>query len=289
MELLQLKYFQKIAHLEHMTKAAEALSVSQPSLSKTLRMLEEELGVQLFDREGKYIRLNEYGKVYLKNVDIALAALEDGKRKLINMDKERPQPIYLAVLAASPVLPNLLSSFRDLYPNVSFQLLQNSPQYTQGDFDLCISSLPVNREGVGGTPLLTEEIFLAVPRGHRLAHRKSVKLQEAASEGFIHLKPGNALREITDSFCRLAGFSPRIAFESDDPATVRGLITAGQGIGFIPVVSWRGTIGDSVILLKIEEPVCSRTLRLFWMEGRYQSEMVLAFRQFTVDYFQKLL
>lgn len=289
MELLQLKYFQKIAHLEHMTKAAEALSVSQPSLSKTLRMLEEELGVQLFDREGKYIRLNEYGKAYLKNVDIALAALEDGKRKLINMNKERLQPIYLAVLAASPVLPNLLSSFRDLYPNVSFQLLQNSPQYTQGDFDLCISSLPVNREGVGGTPLLTEEIFLAVPKGHRLADRKSVKLQEAANEGFIHLKPGNALREITDSFCKLAGFSPRIAFESDDPATVRGLITAGQGIGFIPVVSWRGTIGDSVVLLKIEEPVCSRTLGLFWMENRYQSEMVLAFRQFTVDYFQKLL
>lgn len=289
MELLQLKYFQKIAHLEHMTKAAEALSVSQPSLSKTLRMLEEELGVQLFDREGKYIRLNEYGKAYLKNVDIALAALEDGKRKLINMNKERLQPIYLAVLAASPVLPNLLSSFRDLYPNVSFQLLQNSPQYTQGDFDLCISSLPVNREGVGGTPLLTEEIFLAVPKGHRLAHRKSVKLQEAANEGFIHLKPGNALRQITDSFCRLAGFSPRIAFESDDPATVRGLITAGQGIGFIPMVSWRGTIGDSVVLLMIEEPVCSRTLRLFWMKDRYQSEMVLAFRQFTVDYFQKLL
>lgn len=289
MELLQLKYFQKIAHLEHMTKAAEALSVSQPSLSKTLRMLEEELGVQLFDREGKYIRLNEYGKAYLKNVDTALAALEDGKRKLINMNKERLQPIYLAVLAASPVLPNLLSSFRDLYPSVSFQLLQNSPQYTQGDFDLCISSLPVNREGVGGTPLLTEEIFLAVPKGHRLAHRKSVKLQEAANEGFIHLKPGNALRQITDSFCRLAGFSPRIAFESDDPATVRGLITAGQGIGFIPVVSWRGTIGDSVVLLKIEEPVCSRTLGLFWMEDRYQSEMVLAFRQFTVDYFQKLL
>ncbi len=289
MELLQLKYFQKIAHLEHMTKAAEALSVSQPSLSKTLRMLEEELSVQLFDREGKYIRLNEYGKAYLKNVDIALAALEDGKRKLINMNKERLQPIYLAVLAASPVLPNLLSSFRDLYPSVSFQLLQNSPQYTQGDFDLCISSLPVNREGVGGTPLLTEEIFLAVPKGHRLAHRKSVKLQEAANEGFIHLKPGNALRQITDSFCRLAGFSPRIAFESDDPATVRGLITAGQGIGFIPVVSWRGTIGDSVVLLKIEEPVCSRTLGLFWIEDRYQSEMVLAFRQFTVDYFQKLL
>lgn len=288
MELLQLKYFQKVASLEHMTIAAKELSIAQPSLSKTIRLLEQELGVPLFDRKGKYIKLNVYGKSFLKKVDMALSSLEDGKRELRNMKKDEFEHINLAFLAASPLLPDLLSSFTEKYTNVNFNLLLHLPKYSNNDFDLCISSLPINAEGVISTPLLTEKFFLAVPNQHPLASHNNIKLHEVADEKFINLKQGSAYRQITDSFCKLAGFTQRVVFESDDPATVRGLIKAGQGIGFIPAVSWGEATGSSVRLLEIVEPVCNRTLWITLVENRYHSDMVMLFRDFTIAYFNKL-
>lgn len=289
MELLQLKYFQKAAYLEHMTRAAEELCISQPSLSKTILSLEKELGVQLFERSGKYIRLNHNGKVFLKYVDIALSALENGRRELSNVDKSGVEYIYLAVLAASPLLPGLLSSFRDRYPNVDFRLLQHLPKFLSYDFDLCISCLPLNVDGIRSIPLMTEKIYLALPRSHPLSSKKSIRLDQVANEGFISLRRGSALREITDSYCRLAGFTPRVIFESDDPGTVRGLIKAGQGIGFIPAISWGGTTGSSVALVQIEEPVCQRTIGLSWAESRVPSDTVRLFSDFTLGYFRELV
>ncbi len=285
MELLQLKYFQKVAHLEHMTKAAKELSIAQPSLSKTIHLLEDELGVPLFDREGKYIKLNHNGEVFLKKVEIALSALEDGMRELKSINKSSQEQINLAFLAASPMLPGLLSAFCEKHFNVTFNLIQHLSRHSSLNFDLCISILPLNLEGVCSTPIISEVFYIAVPLRHSLASRKSIKLQEVANENFINLKKGSPFREITDSFCKLAGFSPRVAFESDDPSTVRGLIKAGQGVGFIPSVSWGKTTGSSVKLLEIEEPVCRRTIGISLFENRYHSEMVLRFREFVIDYF----
>ena len=287
MELLQLRYFQVVARLEHMTKAAAELSVSQPSLSKTIRLLEQELGTELFERKSKYIKLNEAGKVFLKHIDKALSALKDAELQLHAMKNNGCQRISLAFFAGSPMLPELLSGFNDIYPDVNFQLMQRLTS-SKPDFDICISALPLHIEGIKSMPLLTEEIFLAVPNHHPLANKKEISLQEASSEGFIQLKSGNALRELCDNFCKMAGFTPHVLYESDDPSTVRGLIKIGQGVGFIPAISWGGTTGSSVTLLKIKDPVCTRTIGLSWIEDRYHSNIVNAFRDYTIKFFEEL-
>lgn len=82
MELLQLKYFQTVARLEHMTKAAEELHIAQPSLSKTIARLEKDLGVPLFDRQGRQITLNPFGKVFLKRVERIFHELSEGEREI---------------------------------------------------------------------------------------------------------------------------------------------------------------------------------------------------------------
>lgn len=86
MELLHLKYFQIVAKHEHMTQAAEELCISQPSLSKVVNRLEEELGVPLFDRQGRNIRLNAFGKAFLKRVERVFRELEDGKKEITDMN-----------------------------------------------------------------------------------------------------------------------------------------------------------------------------------------------------------
>lgn len=80
MDLLHLKYFQTVARMEHITKASHKLNIAQPALSKTISSLEKELGVQLFDRKGRYIVLNEYGRLFLKRVDSILDLVESSKK-----------------------------------------------------------------------------------------------------------------------------------------------------------------------------------------------------------------
>jgi DNA-binding transcriptional LysR family regulator len=141
-------------------------------------------------------------------------------------------------------------------------------------------------------PLLTEEIYLGVPPGHRLAGREWIHLNEAAEETFVALEKGAIMRDYTDEFCRQAGFVPNVAFEGDEPSTIKGLIGAGLGVGFVPALSWLSYQNESELSrparLRIKEPHCQRTIALAWRETRYLSHAARAFRDFVVAYFQSL-
>lgn len=161
-------------------------------------------------------------------------------------------------------------------------------QLEQEAFDFCITVPPLHKPGIASISLLTEDIVLALPLGYRLAERTSICLTEVADAAFLSLKRGHSLRDLTDAFCLQAGFTPKIVFESDDPSTVRGLIRAGQGIAFVPAISWRGSNGPAVAQVQIEEPVCQRTIGLSWLEHRYLSVATRQFREFVMDYFARL-
>jgi DNA-binding transcriptional LysR family regulator len=162
-------------------------------------------------------------------------------------------------------------------------------QLGKGDYDLCITSPPLQQTGVASVSLLTEDIYLAVPAWHRLAQRSSIRLQEVAEEPFIGLKPEYSLRRLTDGFCQQAGFRPQIAFESDEPSTIRGLIRAGLGIAFVPALSWRGAVEPTVVVeIPIAEPRCQRTIGLSWRSGRPLSRAAEEFREFAIRYFALL-
>ena len=134
---------------------------------------------------------------------------------------------------------------------------------------------------------MTEQIFLAVPKGHPFASRTNISLSEASEEQFVSLKPGSNLRNITDFYCSAAGFIPKVIFESDDPAMVRGLIYAGLGVAFIPEISWGGSTSPYMTMIKIIEPDCRRNLELSWSPDHYLSKCALLFRDFAIDFFAK--
>lgn len=289
MNLLSLRYFQKVARLENMTKAAEMLQISQPALSKLIRNLEKDLKVKLFDRTGKYIRLNEYGKRFLVKVDEALQTLEDGKTELLDMAERPAGTVVIFIQVGSYLLPEMITLFRQQYPEAEFKLLQHDQEHiAYPAFDLCISSSPFRIPGTESIPLLTEEIMLAVPNDHRLANRESIRLNELSEDGFISLKPGKQLRETTDSLCRAAGFTPRIIYECDEPSMVRSLVRSGLGVSFIPSVTWGGSQGSSVVLLSIEEPVSTRIIEISWYMNRYMTNVATKFKDFVQDYYNQL-
>lgn len=293
MELLQLRYFQTVARFEHMTRASEELGIAQPALSHTIARLEKELGVPLFDRVGRHIHLNHFGRAYLQRVERIFEELVQGERELNDLAEGRQGEIELGMSVATHLLPDLLSAFLKDHPTIHFQLSQHEVktvanialQLTKGTCDLYISSPLLQQPGVTSVTLLTEDIVLAVPSMHPFAERSHVHLQEVANEAFVSLKPGHSLRELTDSFCQQMGFRPKILFESDEPSTIRGLIKAGQGIAFVPAISWRGSVGSAVSHVPISEPKCQRTIGLSWSTDRSLSLAARHFRQFVVDYF----
>lgn len=292
MDLLQLKYFQVVARLENVTRAAEELHIAQPSLSKTIARLEESVGVPLFERIGKRIRLNQFGKIFLQRVERSFSELEDGQRELMDLAKLERGRVTVGT-TSSRLLPDLLKEFLTQHPQINFQLLQITrhleiqERLISGEIDLCISFLPINHPKIHCEPLTNEEIFLAVSPEHRLASRNSIQLSEIANDSFISLTTEYGLREITNNFCRQAGFTPNIAFEINTLEVISSLVNAGLGIAFLPAYWREGNRMDIPVQLHIENPTCQRTICLSWVKERYLSVTTREFSKFMIEYFSR--
>ncbi len=289
MELLQLRYFQTVAQREHMTKAAEELFIAQPSLSKTIRRLEKEIGVPLFDRQGRSVKLNQFGKAFLEHVESLFRELEEGQRQVRDMAGLEHGEVSL-VATSLHWLPNLLHSFQLLYPSVHFRLSQCVPaemsqQLQMGTCDFCFLSTPLLKPNIKWKTLLTEEILLVIPANHKLAKLSSISLREVAGEAVVIAKGGDDLRDLIDNFCRQAGFAPRIAYEIDEPAAILGFVKAHLGVAFIPALAQKQIEEENLHSLHLTDPTCQRTFGMAWHQEHYLSQAAQAFRKFLVEYF----
>lgn len=290
MEWQRLEHFRVVARTEHFTKAAEQLNMTQPALSRSIARLEEELGVPLFDRPGRTVRLNKFGKMFLDRVDRAFREIGQGVQELREMNDPHSGAVSLGFLltVGFSTLPDIISRFHRTYPNVHFELHQNTAvaladQLARGEVDLCLLHPLDDRPDWVWNRLYEEELFVYVPAGHRLADQTAVRLDRFADDPFIGFKKRYGMRVITDRLCYKAGFAPRIRFEGDDIATVAGLVASGLGVALLP--DFAGADPDKVRKLRVTEPVCRRELGLVWMKGRTLSRSADRFRTFVLDYF----
>ncbi len=288
MDLIQLKYFHVLSELQHMTQAANSLHIAQPALSRTLRNLEQELGLQLFDRVGKNLCLNENGQILQRHTRVILQEVEDALRELAEQKGLVSQHVSLSMFAGSKLLPDLIRGFKQRYPDISLQIIQQGiPDEAAGKCDIMIFSSITPPSDTGNTmTLMEEEICLALPVSNPLSNRREISLADAAGEPFICLHKGKGLRTVTDEYCRIAGFSPHIILESDSPGTVRELIALGVGLAFIPMVSWQGMDKDpNVRIVKISEPRCRRYVNMTWRKSEYVSRAAVLMRKYLIEFF----
>ncbi|KMZ42047.1 MULTISPECIES: LysR family transcriptional regulator [Bacillales] len=287
MELLQLQYFLTVARMEHVTEAARSLHVTQSSLSKTIQRLEEDLGVPLFDRTGRKLRLNEFGSKFLSRVERALFELEQGKLELRDLSNPEHGTLELAVTTAS-TLPNILREFRKKRPDIQFhvQMLSTQEMITllhRGEVDFCLSSPPIQDDDIECQIVFIDPILVAVPRGHRLADRSIVSLTELKDESFVGVKKGYGTRDLVDAICKSVGFVPTYVYEGDEPARLIQLVEAEIGIAFIP--STARDSREQITYLRVENHELVREIALLWHKSRYISRAAQEFREVVVDYF----
>jgi DNA-binding transcriptional LysR family regulator len=288
-DLLQLRYFQAVARHQHMGHAAADLRVAQPSLSHAIARLEADLGVPLFDRQGRRLALNRFGAVFLARVDAALDQLGQGRCEL--KDLAGLEHGSVAVAAESLLLlDGLLAGFLAGHPGVSFRLSQ-SPALAMagllraGQVDFCLASQPLDDDALEIAELASEEVLVAVPLAHRLADRERVGMDDLAGEVFVAARPGYWQRALLDQLFARAGRKPVIGCESDEPAAVPALTAAGLGAGLLPSASQRHSPPHALAWLHLDVPDCRRNLRLVWRRGAYLSGAARAFRDAAAAWF----
>ncbi|QQE77115.1 LysR family transcriptional regulator [Alicyclobacillus sp. SO9] len=289
MELLQLQYFQVVARLEHMTEAARSLHVTQSSLSKTIQRLEEDLGVPLFDRRGRSLRLNTFGRTFLMRVNKALFELEQGRQEICDLSSPDRGSVELAVNTAG-TLPAILKKFRGTQPFVHFhvQMLKVEEMHAlleRGEVDFCLSSPPIRGDEIECQVMLLDSILVAVPITHPLCDKRSTTIAELKDETFVGLKRGYPTRDITDRICKSEGFVPKHVYEGDEPARLRALVEAEIGIAFVLESSTWGFREGKMKCIQIEQHDFVREIGLSWHKSRYLSKAAMAFRQIATDYF----
>jgi DNA-binding transcriptional LysR family regulator len=291
----RLRQFIAVAREEHLTRAADYLGVPQPTLSRSVARLEAELGVPLFSRPGRSIRLTRHGRLLLDGAERAMATLAAHLQLLAEEADPGSGRVSLAFLhtLGTETVPRMLRDFRASHPAIRFTLVQGSVEtlltrLRAGEVDMCLTAPIPDEPGIVARKLDSQRIDLVVPAGHRLAGHRGIQLAEAAAEDFICMGPSYGLRKITDDLCRQAGFEPKITFEGEEAATCRGLVGAGLGVSLLPTTA--GAAEDpAVVAVQITAPRAARTVGLAWLADRPHTPPVVTFRDFALGYRGRLL
>ncbi|MET3505723.1 LysR family transcriptional regulator [Halalkalibacter oceani] len=288
MEWQQLEYFQRVAQLQHVTKAAQSLFISQPALSRSIARLEKELGVPLFERQGRTVQLNRYGKLFLEKVNLAIQVIEEGKQELQSEMSPNRGNITLSFLPTlgTDFVPELIEKYRATYPDVTFQLFQNTAhdlieQLKAGDIDVCLTTIVEPDPEIQWVELFSEELLVIVPQCHRLSDRQEIRLKDIANEPFVGFKKGAGLRSITDRLCQQSGFTPQLTFEGQEVGTVAGLVGVGLGVSLVPKRSRMDAY--QVSCLPVRDVDCRRTIGIVWRKKSFMPKVVEQFRDFIVE------
>lgn len=290
-----LHWFITLAELERVGAAADRLHLTQPTLSRMLARLERRLGVELFDRHGKRLTLNEFGRVFYEHARRAQGELDAAARELADLANPARGVVRLSFLHSfgARVVPELISGFRRGSGRITFTLSQDAAavvttRVLDGSADLGLVSPKPADAGLGWRTLLRQRLALAVPADHRLAGRRQVRLAEAADAEFIAMPPGFGMRRILDDLCAAADFRPRIDLESSDLVTVAGLVAAGLGVAVLPMEEppVRGP-APAPVLIPLTDPGAARAVGLIWSAGVAPSEAVRRFREYALAWAQR--
>ena len=258
MEILQLTYFCHAAETENFAQTAREFGVPATGISQSVKRLETELGVLLFDRSSNGIKLNANGASFYISAKSALSTLEDAKKKL--RDEEISGECRLLVMTCRSLVGDAIRSFREKYKNVSFFISYDITEDVD-KYDLIVTDNVPFRQNYNATRLLTDTILLAVSKNHPLATRERVHVSELSDERFIVTNKESGLFALTGAICAKGRFAPKVALEVDDPRDVLSAIGAGLGVGFVPSLSWRDILTPDIALLVVEGTNTGHTVR----------------------------
>lgn len=290
MTLLQLQYFQTLARVLHYTQAAEELHIAQPSLSYSIKELEKELGVKLFEKESRHIKLSIYGEQFLPYAQRALDTLDEGVDVLKQMSGSAQQIVrlgYFHSISAS-LIPSIMMGIygQEKNQNIRFQFTE-APSFDlfqqlkkrNLDFAFCLHQ----DEELESVTIMRQPLYLAVPEHHPLAKRESVAFKDFAREPIVMLDKPSSLRQQLDDIYSKSNLTPHVVFEVRECNAALQYVALRFGVSVLPRVP--AMENEKVVVIPISDEVSSfvRTVYLSWMKRRPLSPAARRVRDYIVE------
>jgi DNA-binding transcriptional LysR family regulator len=255
----RLRVLREVVARGSFSAAADALDYTQPAISQAIATLEAETGTTLIERDRRGLRPTEAGAVLVQHTEGILARLQAAEDELKAIIGVRGGRLRMASFpsAGATLMPLAVATFRAAYPEVAITLAEGEPEdigprVRAGEFDLALlfefrdsgSSLGTELRTVD---LLEDPMRVALPAGHTLASRRTLRLEQLRDEAWVQTSAASSCARHVVHLCRAAGFEPTVSFESDDYLTVQGLVAAGVGVALIPELALSSGRDDIVV------------------------------------------
>lgn len=259
MNLQHLRYFITLANLEHYTKAAEQLHITQPTLSHAISMIEAELGMPLFEKKGRNISLTSNGRQFAKDIQKAIKIIDNSVSSLqaINQNSYDINIALLRILSHR-IIPNLTRQFLTENPQspANFVFYNDSGMsedllkgMIDGKYDLAFCSKLENFPQVTYIPIAVQDMVLVVPKGHPLKVLKEVTLEDTLPYSQIWFSKKSGVRPIIESFYENFKDQVNVTFEVEEDETIAGLVSQNFGIAILPKMDFLKTIDVDIIVI----------------------------------------
>lgn len=241
MELRHMAYFVEVVKQKSMTKAATELFITQPTISNTIKLLEAELDVTLFNRYKNQIYLTDAGEAFFFQCKEMLKMYDNIPNELRNLLELKTGHLKIGIPAIINIrrLIHLISQFHETYPNVTFQLFESGSKKIEhdvyyGDLDMGITVLPTNHKNFNTFSFVEEKLKLVVHKDHKLAQHQSVNIDDLADQEFILFNSDFFLNDKIKETCRNYGFNPNIIFETSQWSFIEEMLLTNMGICILP-------------------------------------------------------
>jgi len=286
MELRHLRYFAAVAEHLNYSEASRRLHVAQPAISQTIFDLEEEIGAKLFLRSNRNVQLTAAGAVLWEEAQSILKRADDAKRATVRAARGEVGVLRVGFIApaTAPILPPLVQTFRQRYPEVELQLQHMNPDaqfaaFDEGKLDLGFTRplSPEQRPHFEEEMIYSDYLVAILPPQHPLGKERKLQLRKLASETFVlfHRVGAPGLFDEAVGMCRQAGFSPQVRHETDLMTTVFLLVESGLGVSLVPSCA-RGWEHQKTIRRPLTVASNALCLCAIWRRGS-QSPTVQAF------------
>ena len=278
MELRDIKSFIGVADYKSFTKAAEHSYLSQPSLSKAVKKLEDELHVELFDRSTRYLHLTDAGQIVYTQGKKALAALTELTTLLDELTAVEVGEIKMGVppLIGTLFFPKIARLFHEQYPNVTLELIEMGAKVIEqlvkeGQIDVGLIVLPVDETAFNIVPFITDEFVLYVHKDHPFTGQSIVSLSELREEKFIVFSEHFSLHDHIINACKEAGFTPSISYESSQWDLILELVASKLGIALLPNSIFEKQNNPSIKTIPLQAPSLLWKLGVITKKESYHS------------------
>lgn len=243
MNLRRIRYFVAVAEELHFGRAADRLAIAQPPLSQQIRLLEEELGLRLFDRSTRRVSLTEAGRLLLSEARRLLSDVGALERRMDQVRTGEGGVLRLGFVdsASYSVMPTFLRAFRSRYPAVTHELrtMSSDEQFAalgSGEIDLGLVRAPTTDDSMDVTPFLSERLVVAVGPDHELASQQSTSISRAGGFALVGFdrRVSPTLHGVMARLFDECGARYDPVIEATEYTTVLGLVASGQGIAVVP-------------------------------------------------------